>query len=330
MRFFAFITLCSAFLLFLSKPFAPNKIPPKKSIPAFIKASHRNFKEGFQHPQNANILWAFITGEKYGISPYTQKSFKDLELNFLFSPSGIHVAGFLSMVLFFFKKSKHKKMIRMVRWAVLVAALFLPYMAIKRIVCFRILFLLQRFLKRRIRIESLFLATFFISFLMGHFKESPLSFILSFLYMGTFIALADRSKFFILMGLFSSHLIICFFSGSEISFVSLFLNLPLLALFSILLPLFYFYFLTFHWIHFNWIEWIVRAFILCVHWSARLVQGTFVSSTFFLIFAVWILLLKKRKRYLLIALLLHGNIAISPTSFYSGSYSQVPRQSVRK
>jgi len=319
MKFFTFVSLFSVFLLSWSKPFAQDKPPAKKALPAFIKAQHRDFKDGFQSPQNANVLWAFLTGEKAGITPRAQKSFNDLELGFLFSPSGIHLSALLALFFLGRKlkipKSRHKKKFQYLQWILLLSAYFLPYLAVKRIICLRFLMLLQRLFKKRIPIEALLVVTFLISFLFGHFAESPLGFILSFLYMGTFIGLRDQARPTILLGLFSTHLIICFFSGNEVSLISLVLNLPLIALFSFLLPFFYLYFLSFQWIHFNWIELVVRAFILMVHWMAKLTQGTFVSASLFLILAVWIILLKKQKRYLLILLLLHGNAANSPAIF---------------
>ncbi len=329
MKFFLFITLISACLLFWAKPFT-QKSALKRELPAAILAQKASFKDSFEKPENANVLWAFMTGEKKGITPKTQRDFNALEIGFFFSPSGLHLSGLLFLLFLLSKKIFSKKVHFL--WQILFLSLcfFLPYLAIKRIAGLRLLILSQRFFKRKVPIEIIFAVIFLISFLLGHFRESPLGFILSFLYMGTFIALRDYSKITIIIGLFSSHLIICFFSGAEISFLSLILNLPLIALFSFLIPMSYLYFFSFHWIHFNWIEFIVRTFIMLVHWSARLTLGTFVSSTFFLILAVWIILLKKQKRFLLLLLLLHGNNVHSPTFSYSGSYSVGQREFVRK
>lgn len=315
MKFFAFITLFSLFMLSWTRPFGVRLPPAKKDIPELIKKRHRALKASFKYAQNANITWAVITGEKKGITPRVQKSFNSLELGFLFSPSGIHLAALMGMIFYFINKINSKKIPKLIKWIFLLSVYFLPYLTIKRLVIFRILFYLQRLFKKRISIENIFLITFSISFLLGHFKESPLSFIPSFLYMGTFIALRDFSKFTIVLGLFSSHLIIALFSGSEVSLISLVLNIPLITLFSLLMPLVYLYFASFQWIDFNWLEWIIRSFIVLVGWTAKLVQGTFLSSTVFLILAVWVVLLKKQKRYLILFLFLHGNVANSPALF---------------
>ncbi|MDD4975979.1 MAG: hypothetical protein PHY93_16600 [Bacteriovorax sp.] len=328
MRFFAFITLISAFLLFLSKPFDQRINPVKKAIPTFVKSQQRAFKDSFDHPQNANIAWAIMTGEKFGISPKAMQDFKDLELNFFFSPTGIHLAAILSLLFFLIKKLKYKKTVNMIQWGILIWALFLPFLAIKRIIFLRLLIMSQRLIKRKFYIEILFLITFGMAFLLGHFKESPLGYILSFLYIGTFISLSDKPKIILILGLFSSHLLIAFFSGNEVSLLSIILGLPIIALFSFFLPFVFLYFFTFKLIHFNWIEAAIRLFILIVHWGAKLTHGSFMSSTLFLILVIWILLLRKKKRYLVIALLLHGNIANSPAFFYSRSYSVEQREFV--
>ena len=201
-------------------------------------------------------------------------------------------------------------------------AFWLPYLAIKRIVILRILIISQNFFKRKLHIEILFFATFIISYLLGHFTIAPLGYILSFLYLGTFISLSDRPKIILLLGLFSSHLLVAFFSGNEVSFLSLIINLPIVFLFSCLMPFVFFYFFTFKLIHFNWIEIMIHLYIQLIHLGAKMTHGSFLSSTFFLLAAVWILLLRKKKRYLLIALYLHGNVANTPTITNTSASSQ--------
>lgn len=319
MRFFAFITLISAILLFLSKPFDHRIKPLKKEIPALLKSQQKNFKASFTGPQNANIAWAMLTGEKFGISPKITQDFKDLELNFFFSPSGIHLAALLTLIVFFIKKLIPNKLLKILQWGLLTWALFLPFLAIKRIIFLRLMIMSQGLFKRKFPIEILFLCTFAIAFLLGHFRESPLGYILSFLYIGTFISLKDKSRIILILGLFSSHLLVSFFSGNEVSFLSLIFDLPIITLFSFLLPFVFLYLFTFKIICFNWLEGAIRLFVLTVHWGAKLTHGTFMSSTLFLMIAIWIILLRKKKRYLLIALLLHGNVATPPCFFYSGS-----------
>jgi hypothetical protein len=331
MRFFAFITLISAILLFISKPFEVKVNSVKVEIPILIKARQRAFKESFDRPQNANIAWAMLTGEKFGISPKVKADFRDLELGFLFSPSGLHLAAFLIPYYFLIKRIRNKKTARILRLITFSWILFfVPFLAMKRIAFLRLLLILQSLFKRRFPIEILFLITFLFSFLANHFQASPLGFILSFLFIGTFISFKDKPRAHLFLGLFSSHLLLAFFSGNDFSFLSIIVNFPIIALFSCFIPLIILYLCTFSWIDFNWIEGMVRLFILIVHWGAKIIQGSFMSSTIFLLVAVWIILLKKDKRYLVIVLLLHGNIVNSPSFFYSGSYSGALQMSADK
>jgi competence protein ComEC len=319
MRFFALITLVTAFLLFWTRPHGLHNPPLKKNLPSFINKMHQPFKDQFIHPQNANLAWAMITGQKTGLSPNLSKDFKALNLSFFFSPSGIHLSAFLIVFLFFIKKIKNKKTVKILRAGILISAFWLPFLALKRIIILRLLIMTQRLFKINLQIEIIFIITFIISFFLNHFQESPLSFAMSFLFMGTFIAFGDKSKTSLILGLFSSHLLVAFFLGNEVSLVSIILSLPLVALFSFLLPFIFLYAATFHLIHFNWIESIVRLFILTIHETAKLTHGTFISSSLFIILAVWIILLKKKKRFLLLFLFLHGNALYSPEIFTAHS-----------
>lgn len=313
MRSFTIITLLSAFLLIWNNPYNTTSQPHHQTLPEIIKNKEQGFNNTFQNPQNAKILWALLTGEKTGISKKTKRIFNDLELGFLFSPSGMHMAAFLSLILILPRKLKDKKILYILQWVFLIMALFLPYLAMVRISILRILILLQRFLKKRMNIEILFYLTFLISLTIGHLKESPLGFIFSFLFLGTFIALRDYSKLTIIIALFSNQLLISLFSGKEVSLIALIFNLPFIGVFSLLLPFFYFYLLTFSWIHWNWVELFIKFFIITLKWVAQFTHGTFFNSSIFMILAVWIVLLKKRKRYLIIVLFLHGNNANAPS-----------------
>lgn len=317
MKFFTFISLFSVLLLVWCKPFDSDRHVAPKILPEYIANQYHDFKKNFNHPQNAYVLWAILTGEKKDISYQIKDNFKYLQLEFLLSPSGIHLLALFSFLFYWIKKLNCKKFTKWCQIIFLIFSFFLPYISIKRIVCLRFLTMLKGKFKLKIPIESLFLFTFCISFSLGHFKESSLGFIMSFLYMGTFISLRDQSKKIILLGLFSSHLIICLFSGDTISIFSLILNLPLLTFFSLIFPLAFLYFVTFHWIHLNWIEPIIQVFILVIKWMAKAIHGTAINSSLFLILGVWIILLKKPKKYLLLFLILHENVVFAPTISYS-------------
>ena len=309
MRFFAIITLISAFLLAFGNTTEQKRMPRLSSS---TDIHGELFKKSFTHPQNANIAWAMISGEKKGISPNLLKDFKALDLLFFFSPSGIHLSAILLLFFFLINKLTNKKTSRILKFGFLIGAYFLPFLAIKRIVILRLLIILKRSFKYKISIEILFFTTFIISFFLGHYQASPMGFIMSFLYIGTFLAFSDQSRVHLFLVLCSSHLLIVFFNGAEFSFLATLLSLPCVAMFSFLLPFIYLNLGSFHFLRINWIEIVIRYFILMIHWSAKLTIGSFMSASFFLLIAIWIILFKQKKRYLLIALLLHGNALQAP------------------
>lgn len=304
-------------MLFFATPLSRNKEVKKVQLPEWIHNRHRSFKISFDRPQNANVLWAFITGQKNGISPAAKADFKVMELGYLFSPSSIHLTALLGLLFWSIKKIRHKLTRKCLNFILLSAVYFVPYLTIKRIVIMRLLLLLKNHFPRKIPFEYVFFATFILSYLLGHFKESPLGFAYSFLFMGTFITLRDYSRITIILGLFSTHLLICFFNGSETSIVSLALNIPLIALFSFIMPLGYVYFLTFSWIDYNWIEAIIRSYIVLVHWLAKISAGASLHASLPLILAIWFILLKRQQRYVMLLMLLHTNLANSPAIFRS-------------
>lgn len=312
MRLFVFITLLSLALFVYSQSLAPAKGAYHRPLPTLIQDEYSHFKKSFQHPQNANVLWALLTGQKIHLSPQVKKKFSDLQLSFLFSPSGLHLFSLLIVFFYFIKKIKFKrlKIGYFYQACFFILAIIFPYVAMKRLAIFRLLMLLKNFFNNKISIDYLFLITFFISFLMGHFKQSPLGFIFSFLYMGTFIALRDRSRITIFMAIMSNHLMTCLFFDQQLSLLSLLINIPLIALFSFFLPFFYLYLISFRLIPFNWAEPLIGHLMILIHWSAKCIQGTFLNSSPFLILAIWMILLKRQKKYIALFLFLHENILL--------------------
>ena len=81
-----------------------------------------------------------------------------------------------------------------------------------------------------------------------------------------------------------------------------------------------FYLGTFKFFHFNWMEKLIMFFLWLVKKSAKLTIGTHLSSSLFLIAGLWIILLKKDKRLLVLCFFLHTNLAHSPAYFISGAH----------
>ena len=292
---------------------------PSKKTPAFLSRYQQKIKLTFKRPENANILMSFITGNKNGISPYTKKAFKRVNLGFLLSPSGIHLSGILFFMTFFFKRINHKWLRRLVKSGVFFSMFFIPNLdSLKRSGLFRLLFQ-YKFLSKKISTEMIFILGFLLSFLAGQFTSSPLGFIFSFAFLGTFFSLGHHSKAMLILGLFSTHLILGLFMGEKVSLLSIPCGLIGSFIFTFLFPLFLLFLMSFWLIEINWVEPLLRGYVVCIQSTSKLLTGSFTSSSIFLILAVWaIMFLKNSKRkygILFILLFLHTNTAMTPTVF---------------
>ena len=196
MKVFLFISLFTAILLGFTVQTGRSKvILPSRTIPGFIKNYHQQIKHDFKKPETANILFSFITGNKNGISPYTKKAFRKLNLIFLLSPSGIHLNAFLLVLMFFIKKIKFKWIRYLSKSGLLLSFfLFTGLESIKRSAILRLLFQVKLISKLKITTLKVFISTFFISFICGQYGVSPLGFIFSFAFLGTFFSLQNYSK----------------------------------------------------------------------------------------------------------------------------------------
>lgn len=332
MKFFLTIFLLSALMLTLGKPFSEKYRRPKPSkskVLTYLPA-RKVLLESFEVSRNGHALRAFLTGEKEALSPKLKSQFDQLELGFLFSPSGLHLSGFLLLWVLLLKKYCPKRIAVWLKFFITLAFYFFPSFAIKRIVILRVLYFLKGRLKKKWKIEPLFFLTFILSWLCGHYEASPAGFIMSFLFMGTFISLRDQSRLTLILGLFTSHLLISAFNGNEVSLPALLLNIPLLSYFTVLMALSGFYLLTFQLVEFNWIEPLIAGFLWLIKKCAKLVIGTHINASLFLLLGMWIYFFRKDKKLLVLCFFLHANLANSPSFFVSGSWTRAPGPSADK
>jgi hypothetical protein len=179
------------------------------------------------------------------------------------------------------------------------------------------LFLQFKFItKLPLSLEHVFFLTFLTAFCLGHFHRSPMGFIYSFAYLGVFFSLRDQSKIMLIAGLFSIQLILGLFSGEKVSLLSIAFGLFGSFAFTLLFPLLLLFLITFSFLDWNWGEPLIRGFIVSIQFVAKNLQGSFTSSSLFLIFAVFILMWMKSSRlkyiYLLVLIFCHTNTAMTP------------------
>lgn len=321
MKSFFFLTLFCAFCLGITVQLQLNKkTSAEVRIPRFLKTYSDDIKTGFQKPENANLLFAFLMGTDKGISPYTKKNFRANGLGFLLSPSGVHLGGFFFILNLFLKKIKKKSIKRILNVLILTSVFFLSQQeAVKRLSLLRFGVLMNRLFKKPVAFEWIFLGTFFTAFIIGHYYSSPLGFLFSFYYIGTFIYLGDQSRLVLIAGLFSNQLVIALFMGTKVSLFSVITGLIGVSLFSILFPLLIIYFLTYWLFPFNWVEPFINLYSLMLKFSAKFLTGSFTSSSIFLFLFLWTLLLCKDRRLKVvfagIFLCMHTNTAMTPVLF---------------
>lgn len=322
MKFFVFISLFSALLLgFTVQSGLIKNVPPPKNTPEFLKDYKQEIKDSFKRPENANILFSFLTGDKTGISPHTRKSLKKTNLSYLLSPSGIHLSGLLLLITYLLKKVKIKWIRKSIHLTVLSTFFLFPqFDSIRRLSLLRLLFQLKFISKIKVSTELIFILTFSIAFALGHYEKSPVGFIYSFIFLGTFFSLKNYSKFTIILGVFSTQLILGLFLGEKVSLISIPVGMLGSFLFTLIFPFLILFLATFWLIPINWGEPIIRTFIIFVRHFATLLNGSFTSSSLFLIAAVWLLMMGKKSSGKCVALLFlvffHTNTAMTPVIFH--------------
>ena len=322
MKFFLIVSFLTAVMLGTTVQLGfHTKVMASKTTPTFLVAYKAQIKEQFIKPENANILFSFITGNKTGISPYTKKAFKKVNLSFLLTPSGIHFSALFIFITFFIKKIKNRIIRSVLKFATLSSVFFFPNLeSLKRLGILRILFQFKFLTKLKVSLEMIFFLTFFISFIFGQYKTSPLGFIYSFSFLGTFFSLRDHSKLMLIYGLFSTQLILALFLGEKVSLLSIPFGLFGSFIFSLLFPLLVLFLLTFWFIPINWAEPLIKLYVTAIKLTAKYLNGSFTSSSVFLIFAIWLLMFQKNSTYKYIALalflFLHTNTAMNPVIYY--------------
>ena len=320
MKFFAFLSLFTVCLLVFTIQSGRHKQRPEAArTPSFLQDYKREIRSKFSRPENSNILFSFITGDKSGISPYTKKAFKKVNLSFLLSPSGIHFSCVLFFIFWVIKKIKHPRLKIIAKSSVLFLFLFFPSDSIKRLSVLRLLFQLKFLSKIKITPEQIFIITFILAFLKGDYNNSPIGFIYSFIFLGTFFSMKNFSRMTLIAGLFSTQLILGLFLGEKVSLLSIPFGMVGAFLFTMLFPILLIFLSTFWLFPINWVEPLIRSYVILIQQSAKILNGTFTSSSIFLIAAVWILFMKDKTAGKCAAfaalLLLHTNSAMTPVIF---------------
>ncbi len=129
------------------------------------------------------LSMAYFFGQKSGLTKESKKAHQALNLQHLMTPSGLHLSALLSILGFFTKR----KSIFFFALSLLGFSIFpsLGFSSFKRMMIFG---LLKNNPIIKISNSTCFWATFITAFAFGMYKENPLSFTLSFLFLGALLS----------------------------------------------------------------------------------------------------------------------------------------------
>ena len=283
-----------------------NNTHKRSSTPKIIKEKYQKlkksefFNESKYSKTSIALYHALMSGDKHYLDQDTRKTFMQMGLMHLLTPSGLH----LSSLIFVIK-------IIPPQWQLIFLLIintgffFLDdYFAIKRVIIFKIISLLLSMLasiKVKNQNQCAFLITFFIDIIIGNFAEGPLSYIYSFLFWGT-ILFHSGSIFQLSYKLFINLSLTSLISGQMISPASLFLNTPISFLFTLIYPVLFFNF----WLPITSFQTsfslkIIQLFNDLIHYAVK-IAPVFGPSILFIIF-LFIIPIKIPTKKLIITLL---------------------------
>jgi hypothetical protein len=212
---FRHLLLIFLFLLTISPEFEPFGITHKK----------------LEQVSQVALINAYLTGQKNGLSKTLKKIHQDLNLQHLMTPSGLHLASLLVILGFFFKNPKAQ-----FAFLLILGILVWPYYGLdsfKRMILFG---LFRKNPLRPLSLKSSFFLTFAFAFALGQYLRNPLSFCLSFIFIGALIYTKNRLSTFITLGFL--QIIIANWFENSFSPMGILIGLCLSLLSPIIFPLF--------------------------------------------------------------------------------------------
>lgn len=279
----------------------------------------------YKNKRAAALVEAYVWGRKRGVGRRLVKAHAHLNLLHLFTPSGLHfsVLAALAMMLARFI-GRYGRGGPIIIYMLLYATPLLAsgYYAAKRIVEYQLAKKLLR--KCRIEIDSfwIFLGVFGLDFIFGTYSHSPISYCLSYLFLGIIFCLQNIPKFYWPFALLGGQILVSFCFNTPLTYVGFYFGFFLTGIFTLLFPIILLNNLL---PYFNFSEFLVRIFIRAI----ELASDISVSSGFFyaeitLVSIVVLLGFRQRLRWTLAFLLLVTSFPIYNVPGYAY------RASVRK
>ncbi len=183
----------------------------------------------------ASLIYSYLTGRKSSLNKTMIRRHKRLGILHLLTPSGLHLHSFFLIITLLFKNSKiHTRKLKILSFfAITISLIYYPQNhAIRRIFIFQSL----SFCLQKISTRNIFFFTFIIDFIIGGFSSSPLSYALSFLFLGIFLSSNKITKAPPYFSLFLGQVLVAIFFSQKIYPLSVFLGFFLTWIFIALFP----------------------------------------------------------------------------------------------
>ena len=202
---FIYVTTILLFIIFNNSNFTPAPIQDFSFNQERRKALYElSIKESV-----ADVLIAYSSGERRWLDKKIKQAHTRLHLSHLFTPSGLHFSAILlilSLPLLYLRK-KNKMITDIIEFLILVTPfIFDGFNSIKRIALIRLFFLISKKTKIDLSPFTIFLLVFFVDFIRGSWQESPLSFIYSFLFLGSIFSSVSKGPKGVIFSLFFGQL----------------------------------------------------------------------------------------------------------------------------
>ncbi|MBP9674220.1 MAG: hypothetical protein KBD63_03925 [Bacteriovoracaceae bacterium] len=204
------------------------------SLSAFQELK-KNLMESYKNQDLVPLTMSYLLGETKGLSPQIKTEHKLLNLQHLFTPSGVHLSAFL---LLFWPFKKSKKFSKFYHGLILTLSLLcfcLPdFYPLKRIALLRLLTFIKNLLNIPLSSFTLFIITFSLDFIFGFFAINPSSFFYSYLFLGIIITLKNQPVFKTILALWGGQIMVSLLQGSTMMLGSLLFSPLLTFIFTLL------------------------------------------------------------------------------------------------
>lgn len=259
-----FILIISLGLLFLAPiqrfegPFLPKKLAPELHTRLML------LRYDFKNKELANLAFATVTGVKRGLKKDTKLAHQRLHLIHLFTPSGLHFSTLFMLLSPFFiawKKTRKTRWLMPLLALALVPQIFSGFWAMKRVGLLKFAFLFLKVKQKHLSPFSVFLLVFFFDFFFGTYSDSPVSFGLSFLFLGLIFSSLGEGKLIFALNLFLGQLVASLFFDQPVFIVGFVFGLFMTGLFTLIYPFIFLAFLLAPWFQSSWVEPLIGSYL---------------------------------------------------------------------